>query len=52
MISLTINFALFFLVLFLVVPGMMILVKFISDYIHQNRKHVGYDKDGAGKLAG
>lgn len=52
MISLTINFALFFLVLFLVVPGAMIFVKCMRDYIHQNRKHRGYNKHEAGKLAG
>jgi len=52
MISLTINFALFFLVLFLIVPGAMILVTYLRDYIHEYRKHAEDHKDDAGKLAG
>lgn len=49
MMSLILNFALFFLVLFIVVPALMISIGFVRDHHH---KHVDWHKDPAEKLAG
>ena len=43
MISLVFEFALFFLVLFFFVPGMIISLKLMHNYSHQH-KHAGWDK--------
>ena len=39
MVSLIINLALFFLVMFVVVPGIMIFAMIMRDHIHHSRKH-------------
>jgi ABC-type sulfate transport system permease subunit len=42
MIDLIIAFALFFLVLFVLLPVMMIFAMLMREYIHQYRKHSGW----------
>jgi hypothetical protein len=52
MVSLIIEWALFFLVLFFLVPATMIFVMFLRNVIHQNLKHAGWQKEAIGKSAG
>ena len=53
MISQIVDFALFFLVLFFLVPGIMIFIKLMRSYIHQHHhKHARWHKAESGKLAG
>jgi hypothetical protein len=52
MISLIIEWALFFLVLFFLLPGIMIFAMLMRDAIYQNRRHAGWHKESAGKSAG
>ncbi|MEZ5573015.1 MAG: hypothetical protein R3E64_13465 [Halioglobus sp.] len=50
MISLIVEFALFLLVLFVLVPGTMVFLMVGRDLIHHNRKPAGWHRDAAGKL--
>ena len=50
MISQIVDFALFFLVLFFLVPGMIISIKLMRGYIHQHHKHARWHKAEPGKL--
>ncbi len=52
MISQIVDVALFFLVLFFLVPGLIISIKLMRSYIHQHYKHAGWRKGDSGKLAG
>ena len=52
MIALIMIFLLFLLVLFLLVPGMLIFVKCMRDYSHQQHVHTTYHKDHVERLAG
>ena len=47
-----VDFALFFLVLFFLVPGIIIAIKALHGYIHQHYKHAGWHKNDSGKIAG
>ena len=49
MISLILDWALFFLVLFFLMPVMMICAMVLRDSINQNRHHQQWHKDHAGK---
>ena len=51
MISMIIEFALFFLVLFVVVPGVMISWMVVRELARQHRKPIGWHKGEASKLA-
>jgi hypothetical protein len=51
MISMMIEFALFFLVLFVVVPGGMIAWMVVREVARQHRKPAGWQKSEATKLA-
>lgn len=51
MISLAIEFALFFLVLFVLVPGVMISWMVVRELARQHRKPVGWHKGETSKLA-
>ena len=51
MISMIIEFALFFLVLFVVVPGVMISWMVARELARQHRKPIGWHKREASKLA-
>ena len=46
-----VDFALFFMVLFFLVPGIIFSIKALRGYIHQNRKHAGWHKNDSGKIA-
>ncbi|MEZ5502410.1 MAG: hypothetical protein R3E50_07020 [Halioglobus sp.] len=52
MLSLIVEFALFFLVLFFVVPALMVTLMIARDLGHRNRKLAGWHRDETGKLAG
>jgi hypothetical protein len=52
MISLIIDSALFFLVLFFLVPGLMIFAMLARDVIVENRKQAEWERQRAGKTAG
>jgi hypothetical protein len=52
MVSLIIEWALFFLVLFFLVPAMVIFAMLMRNIIYQNLKHVGWHKETTGKSAG
>ena len=52
MVSLIIEWALFFLVLFLLVPAMVIFVILMRNTIHHNLKHAGWHKGATHKPAG
>lgn len=49
MVSLIIEWVLFLLVLFFLVPAMMIFAMLLRDIIYQNLKHVGWHKEAIGK---
>jgi hypothetical protein len=51
MVSLMIDLAMFFLVLFVLLPGMMIFAMLMRDIIshNHNRKHAGWHKEALGK---
>lgn len=51
MVSLIIDLALFFLVLFVLLPGVMVFAMLMRDIIYHNqhRRHAGWHKGGAGK---
>lgn len=51
MISMIVEFALFFLVLFVVVPGVMISWMVVRELSRQHRKPVEWHKGEASKLA-
>lgn len=51
MISLMIEFALFLLVLFVLVPGVTIALMVARDFFHQHPKSVTWHKGEASKLA-
>lgn len=51
MISIIVEFALFFLVLFVVVPGVMISWMVARDLARQQRKPIGWHKGETSKLA-
>ena len=50
MISQIVDFVLFLLVLFVVVPGVIIYLKAMHGYSH-NSKHAGWNKSAPGKSA-
>jgi hypothetical protein len=52
MVSLIIEWALFFLVLFLLVPAMVIFTILMRNIIHHNLKHAGWHKGATDKPAG
>ena len=52
MVSLIIEWALFFLVLFLLVPAMVIFAILMRNIIHHNVKHAGWHKGTTDKPAG
>ena len=47
-----IDFVLFFLVLYFVLPGAMVFAVLFRDFIHQSRAHAGRHKELAGKPVG
>lgn len=49
MISLIVEWTLFFLVLFFLVPGTVIVAMLVRNVIHQNLKHAGWHKEATGK---
>lgn len=51
MISMIVEFALFFLVLFVVVPGVMIAWGVVRELARQQRKPAGWHKNESTKLA-
>jgi hypothetical protein len=51
MISLVLQFTLFFLVLFVVVPGVIISLGVFRYYLHQH-KHAGWHRGNPAKLTG
>jgi hypothetical protein len=52
MVSLMIEWALFFLVLFLLVPAMVIFAILMRNIILHNLKHIGWHKGAADKPVG
>ena len=54
MISLVLEFILFFLVLFVVVPGVVIALRVLRNHLHQWHQHkqVGWHKGDPAKLTG
>ncbi len=51
MISQIVDFALFFLVLFFLVPGIIVSIKLMRGTIHQHHKHAVWHKGESGKIA-
>ena len=51
MISMILEFALFFLVLFVVVPGLVISWMVARELVRQHHKPIGWHRDEASKLA-
>lgn len=52
MVLLALEFALFFLVLFVLVPGIVISVRMLRKYVHQHNHHASWQKDNPTHLAG
>jgi hypothetical protein len=52
MVSLIIEWALFFLVLFFVVPAMVVFAMLLRDIIYQHLKHAVWHKEAMGKSPG
>lgn len=52
MVSLIVEWALFFLVLFFLLPGMIIFAMLMRNVIHHNLKHMGWHKEATGKSTG
>jgi hypothetical protein len=52
MVSLIIEWALFFLVLFLLVPAMVILTILMRNIVHHHLKHAGWHKGATDKPTG
>ena len=50
MISVMIQFAVFFLVLFFLLPSVLIFLMIVRELILQVRKQAGWQKDGVGEL--
>ncbi len=52
MVSLILEWALFILVLFFLVPAMMVSTMLLRDVLYQYLKHAGWHKEATGKSAG
>ena len=52
MVLLALEFALFFLVLFVLVPGIVISVTMLRKYVHHHNHHASWQKDVPSHLAG
>ena len=50
MISLFIDFALFILVLFFLMPSVMIFLMIVRELVHQHRRQAEWSKEGAGEI--